>query len=323
VVLTRPDGTVYNIDERPPQRALRGEVVTGEEIVIKMEGVADISVLTSSQPIFDKEGRIAGTITVFQDMNKIKETERAKARFLSMIAHELRTPLASIKGTASSLLSDVVEWDEATHRQFLQTIDNEADRLTDMITNFLDMARLEAGFLQLDFEEVYLADIADEISERLTPLADQFGQTIRINLPVDIPPVIADYNQLLRVFINLVGNALKYSPVESLVEVDAQVISKEALQAHLPDTPLKTDSSEQFVLVTVSDEGHGIPPEEREKVFEQFYRSKASRSQKGARKAGTGLGLAICREVLALHHGRIWYEERSGGGSLFRFYLPL
>jgi PAS domain S-box-containing protein len=317
IMLHANNGKPYDTEELLYVRALKGETIRSEEVIIKIDSQADIYLLFSVQPLTDIDGNVIGLITVFQDVTKIKEAEKAKADFLSTMAHELRTPLSVIKGLASSLLSPAMEMAGDTRLQFLQKLNNETDRMNELISNLLAMARLEAGFMRPDFEEVFIQDLAINAVEQLKPLAEQRRQTIETALEPVLPPLSADYNQILRVLVNLISNAINYAPEESTLEVTAEVTTAESMQEQFPHLnvfPVKA------ILVCVFDKGEGIPHDEQEKIFDKFYRSKVATKN---RKTGTGLGLAICREILALHKGHIWYEPLAEGGNRFCFYLPL
>jgi signal transduction histidine kinase len=202
------------------------------------------------------------------------------------------------------------------NQQFLQKLNSEADRMNELISNLLAMARLEAGFMQPDFEEVFIQDLAVNVVEQLKTLAEQRQQDLKLNLTPLLPPLSADYNQIFRVFTNLIDNAINYAPEESTIEVSAEVVSAQVLQERFPHLNVFPISA---ILVCVSDKGDIILPQEREKIFDKFYRAKIPAKN---RKTGTGLGLAICREILALHKGHIWYEPLNDG-NCFCFYLPV
>jgi two-component system sensor histidine kinase KdpD len=224
-----------------------------------------------------------------------------------MITHQLKTPLASIKGTVSGLLQEDVEWDEATQKRFLHSIEDDVDGMVALVANLLDMARLEAGFMQPDLEECYLSEVAEEAARKLRGLARNAHQKIEFEFDPATPPVAADFSHLERVLVNLIGNALKYSPNDTTVSVSVRPFSDEAGHTQ--------------VEVGVADQGSGISTQEREQVFKQFYRGQQVAGRTG-RKVGTGLGLAICREIITLHGGHIWVEDRKGGGAVFKFSLP-
>jgi PAS domain S-box-containing protein len=237
-----------------------------------------------------------------QARHEAERQNELRLRFLAMISHELRTPLQSIKGFATTLLSDDVTWDAASQRDFIQIIDTEADKLTDMIEQVLDLSRLEAGALRIDPRTVTIEDVLATVWPQLQALAAE--HSLSVHAPADLPAVRADSQRICQVLINLVGNAVKYSPPGTAIEI-AAAPAADRLQ------------------VCVSDQGPGIRPEERARVFEAFRRGDDERVR---RSKGAGLGLAICKGIVEAHGGSIWIEERTGQddyhGATICFTLP-
>jgi K+-sensing histidine kinase KdpD len=223
------------------------------------------------------------------------ETERLRSVLLSSISHDLRTPLAAITGAASSLLWRDEEFDPATRRELKETIYEEAERLARLVENLLDMTRLESGIQARKewqpLEEVVGAALA-RLDRRLT------GRPVAIQLADDLPLVPIDEVLIEQVLINLLDNALKYTPEGTPLEIAAV-------------------SGDGCVTVEVADRGKGLEPDDQDRVFEKFYRGGAQHIQ------GAGLGLAICRGIIQAHGGHVWAENRPEGGAVFRFTLPL
>ncbi len=194
-------------------------------------------------------------------------------------------------------MQDDVEWDPATQREFLSIIERESDQLEGLISQLLDMSRLEVGMLDIEQVACSLQEIVRGVANRLRVIASSHDLQIRI--PPDLPLVYADRRRVGQVLSNLVENAAKYAP---------------------PHTPIVVSASagEEQVKVSVSDQGPGIPSELRERIFERFFRA----DHRGDRP-GTGLGLAICRGIVEAHGGRIWVESQPGQGSVFAFTLPI
>ncbi len=230
-------------------------------------------------------------------LEQAREADRTKAELLSTIAHELRTPLASIKGFCSTLLQEDVEWPPHTQREFLSIIDQESDHLADMVERLLDFSRLEAGALEIQPTACQLADIIALVSNRLHMLAHR--HVLIIDIPADLPLMRADPQRVGQVLSNLVENATKYAPAKTSIIIGAQ-------------------ADPSWVTVSVRDQGCGIAPEFQERVFERFFRIRTQPPRPGA-----GLGLAICRGIIEAHGGRIWVESTVGQGSTFRFTLPV
>jgi len=224
------------------------------------------------------------------------ETERMRNAILSSVSHDLRTPLATITGAASSLLDERSPLNASDRLELSQSIYREANRLDRLLKNLLDMMRIEAGAVHLNKEWHPLDEIVgaalSRLEERLKNVA------VRTTFPPDLPMVQIDGVLMEQVVINLMENAAKYAPAGTVIEVSASAGNKEA-------------------VVEVADRGQGIPVGEEVRIFDKFYRAKP------AREGGVGLGLTICRGIIEAHGGRIWAENRTGGGAVFRFAIPL
>jgi len=225
------------------------------------------------------------------------EAERLRTALLSSLSHDLRTPLAAITGAASSLLEERSGLSDATRRDLLKTILEEAERMTRLIANLLDMIRVESGALEVQKEWQPLEEVIGVALIRLdVRLRDH---PVGVRLPPDLPLVPLDAVLVEQVFVNLLENAVKYTPAGTQIEISAVAESG-------------------VVRVEVADRGPGLPAGEEVRVFEKFYRAPET-----AARGGIGLGLAICRGIITAHGGRIWAENRPGGGAAFRFTLPL
>jgi K+-sensing histidine kinase KdpD len=229
----------------------------------------------------------------------LRELDSMRTEFLANVSHELRTPLAVIKGSANSLLQPDVIFDEQTRREFLVSIDKDADTLTRLVDDLLLMSRLEADALQVNRNEHTVGEIIDSVRDRLESLTVKHH--LRITVPASTPPVLADDIRIGEVLTNLVDNAVKFSDDATAITIEGRRSGKE-------------------VIVSVIDEGIGIPPELHEKVFERFFQGTG---HKPSRRKGTGLGLSICRGIVEAHGGRIWVESRAGKGARFSFSLPM
>jgi signal transduction histidine kinase len=229
---------------------------------------------------------------------RLAELDQLKSEFVSMVSHELRTPLGLIKGYVGTLLRPDMAVDEPTRREFLQVIDEETDRLTELVANLLDMSRIEAGTLRVEPRPTELAPLLMECTTRLH--AREPDRALRLDVPADLPPVLADDRRIIQVVDNLLTNAASYTPPDAPIALEARAVDGR-------------------VEVAVADGGPGIPPDKRELVFEKFVRLPGER---GPRVGGTGLGLAICRGIVQAHGGRIWVESDGGSGSTFAFSLP-
>lgn len=230
----------------------------------------------------------------------LRELDRMKTELLGTVSHELRTPLGSIKGYATTLLTHGSRLRKDEQREFLEIIDSEADRLRDLIENLLDLSRLEAGVLRIDRQPVRLGRSAREVVRKVQLTATTHEMCI--DWPEDDPIVDADDKRIYQVMQNLVTNAVKYSPDGGRITLSGR-------------------SSGRELIISVADEGLGIPTAEIDKIFDRFHRVQTEVSR-GI--GGTGLGLAICKGLVEAHGGRIWAESGGDGkGSTFRFTLPL
>jgi len=232
-------------------------------------------------------------------MELLQRTDVLRAALLSSVSHDLRTPLSSIKAAATSLLQEEVQWDEEARRSFALSIEREADRLNRLVANLLDMSRIESGALKPEKEWYPIDELVHDVLGHMQPVLD--GRTVHTDLPADLPPVELDYLEIDQVLTNLIENAVRYTPAGSPIELSARV------------------DGDQMVI-SVADRGPGIPPDDRERVFDKFYRVLETQT---ARTTGSGLGLAVSRGLVEAHGGRIWEENRDGGGAIFRFTLPL
>jgi two-component system sensor histidine kinase KdpD len=226
------------------------------------------------------------------------EAERLRTALLSSLSHDMRTPLGAITGAASSLLEDRGALADTARHDLLKTILEESQRMNRLIGNLLDMIRVETGVLEVQRDWQPLEEIVGvaliRIEERLK------DHPVEVKLPPDLPLLHIDGLLIEQVFVNLLENAAKYTPAGSPIEISA-------------------NARDGAVVVDVADRGPGIPAGEAEKVFDKFYRVPAASGGTG----GVGLGLTICRGIITAHGGRIWAENRAGGGALFRFTLPL
>lgn len=231
----------------------------------------------------------------------LQRTDALRAALLSSVSHDLRTPLSSIKASASSLLQEDVQWNEEERRSFAFAIEREADRLNRLVGNLLDMSRIEGGALKPEKEWYPLDELIHDVLGHMESVLQ--GRSVQVTIPDDVPPVELDYLQMDQVLTNLLENAARYTPSESAIEIDVQV-----------------QVAHEELVISIADHGPGIPPTDIERIFDKFYRVL------GVQRNGTigsGLGLAVCRGLVEAHGGHIWAENREEGGAVFRFTLPV
>ncbi len=234
--------------------------------------------------------------------NKVlQQTDALRAALLSSVSHDLRTPLTTIKSAASSLLQTEVQLDEDVRNHFALAIERESDRLNRLVENLLDMSRIEGGALHPKKVWYLLDEIIYNVLGRMQPLLEE--RTVQKLIPEYLPPVEMDYVQIGQVVTNLLENAIRYTPAGSPITICIEVHQAE-------------------LQVSVADRGAGVPPAERERIFDKFYRVHREPRAADADR-GSGLGLAVSKGVIEAHNGRIWVEERVGGGAVFCFTLPM
>ncbi len=234
-------------------------------------------------------------------LEELQQAEKTKTEFLSTVSHELRTPLTAIKASAGLLLDERADPITPTQRRLLGSIVRNADRLTHLVGDLLDMARLQDGQLPLSCTQIDVRSLARTCVAALQPLLDQKGQIVEVRIPHDLSRIIADRRRIEQVITNLLSNAHKYTPRGGRITLSA---------ANEGDN----------IRLTVADTGPGIPVAERDLIFRRFYRGVSA--QEGP-VAGAGLGLSVARSLVELHGGTIAYRDAPGGGSAFDVILPV
>ncbi|MBI3965578.1 MAG: PAS domain S-box protein [Chloroflexi bacterium] len=246
----------------------------------------------------DGNGSVYGVATL-RDLTPLREVEDLRSTFVSVVSHELQTPISIIKGYASTLHRSDAAWDKQTLQRGLEVIEEEADRLSKLVKNLMYISRIEVGGLPMDTGPVQIAALVRRLVRKLEMrLSDR--HSIRVSFPPDLPLVVADKEKIEEVVQNLIENAIKYSPDGGEILVEGWATGEE-------------------VVVAVTDEGVGIPLRERERIFDRFHRVDSGLARK---TQGVGLGLFICRAIVHAHGGRIWVESAPGRGSRFVFSLP-
>lgn len=265
--------------------------------LVRRDGSQGPYVDVTLSPLYDNTGNLFSVIVNFQDVTRFKEAEDLQTTFISVISHELKTPLALITGYAETLDRHDIRWDSDTVHECLAVIRDESKRLNRLIEDLLDAARIEAGALKLRMSYVRLNQLVATTVDALRPLEPD--HTFELDFPTDLPAVRGDPERLRQVVRNLLNNAVKYSPGGGVIRVGGHV---ERNQVH----------------VFVADEGPGIPANEQDLLFERFARGSAARDS-----SGTGLGLYLSKAIIDAHGGAIWVESALGQGATFHFALPL
>ncbi|MDE2903001.1 MAG: response regulator [Chloroflexota bacterium] len=302
MIYRRADGRAVSLEESPLAQALSiSETVRAEEIVLQVPDGRSVTTLVNATPIRSEAGDVESVIVTFQDMTPLEEQERLRAEFLGLVSHELRAPLTSIKGSAAAVLGASSVLDATEMHQFFRIIDGQADHMLDLISDLLDMARIEVGTLSVAREPSDLARLIDQA--RNTFLGSESRHTVQIDLPLDLPRVLADRRRIVQVLTNLLANAARHSPESSTIRVAAEHV-------------------DVHVAISVVDDGVGISAGRLPHLFRKSTRIEAAEPRGGI--AGSGLGLAICRGIVEAHGGRIWAEsDGPGRGARFTFTIPL
>ena len=291
-------GHDLGLRDSPILLTFAGQHVEGREMTIVARDGQQFTVAVTASSITSAHGEPTIGILTVRDITHEREQEEQRSTFISVISHELQTPIAIIKGYASTLArSDAVLNPEAL-RSRLKAIEEEADRLNKLVGNLLYASRIQAGGLQMDITPLDLAPLIERVAERLR--VKNTEATITLDLPANLPPVMADRERIEEVLENLLENAIKYSPGQARITMTCRAMGDE-------------------VIVSINDQGMGIPLREQAGIFERFQRAGNS---KNSATQGAGLGLYICRAIVEAHGGRIWVESTLHSGSTFSFSLP-
>jgi two-component system phosphate regulon sensor histidine kinase PhoR len=280
------------------QEALeRGEgVIRKVELVIPEARVLRIEIT----PLKDERAEVLGVVGVLHDISELTKVERMRTDFIANVSHELRTPLTSIKGFVETLLEGAMD-DPAASRRFLEIINTESNRLAQLINDLLSLSEIESKRKPFVWEEFSLVELIHEILNIFNIPLEKKELQLRLILPEDLPQIVADRGKIGQVLINLIDNAIKYTPGGQTVTIS-------------------TWQERESMVICVADTGTGIPREALPRLFERFYRVDTARSRE---MGGTGLGLAIVKHIVEAHRGRVWVTSELGQGSSFYFSLPV
>ena len=298
----RADGREFVLGESPlPRELATDETVRAEEIVVSVPDGRKATLLVNATPVHAADRTVVSKVVTVQDLAPIQELERLRGEFVGMVSHELRAPLTSIKGSATTLLETSSDLDPAEMREFFRIIVDQADHMRGVISDLLDAGRIDSGTLSVSPEPSDLASLVDRA--RNTFVSGGGLHTILIDLPPELPQVMADRRRIVQVLNNLLSNAARHAPESSPIRVAAL---REGVH----------------VAVSVSDQGRGVTPERLPRLFQKYTGAGAKEGKRGL--AGTGLGLAICKGLVEAHGGRIRAESGgTGQGTRFTFTLPV
>jgi len=241
-------------------------------------------------PLLSGDGKLINVIASVRDITHFREAEEIKSVFISIVSHELKTPVALIKGYVGTLRRKDVSWDSEIVQDSLEVIEDEADRLTELIENLLDASRLQAGEFSLNLAEIRMDKLAHTMAERIQTQTE--NHRIVVKFPDEFPVIVGDDNRLEQVFYNLLSNAVKYSPNGGDITISGQIRSEQ-------------------IIICVQDQGTGISQEDVPHIFDRFFRA----DEAAKKTQGAGLGLYLSRAIIEAHKGRIWIEPRSEAGT--------
>ena len=292
------DGREVALAEFPMKRVIDDAVtVRAEEVVLSVPDGRRITMLINSTPIHSAAGAVESMIVTMQDLAPFQELNRLRAEFLGMVSHELRAPLAAVKGSAATVLGSSRVPDRTEMQQFFRIIEVQADHMDNLISDLLDAGRIDSGTLSVDPRPVRVSELVEQA--RTTFLSGGGRQTVRIDLPLDLPRVMADEQRVVQVLNNLFSNASLYAPESSVIHVGAV-------------------RDGVYVAISVTDEGQGVSPEQLPYLFRKYTGGGDRRPR------GVGLGLAICKGLVEAHGGRIRAKNVGlGQGTRITFTIPL
>ena len=293
------DGREFALDRVSLARRLKSaEMVRAEEVVLLSADGCSISALVNATPIHAGDGTVESVMVTVQDLTPLDALDRMRAEFLGMVSHELRTPLAAIKGSTATVLNTPQSFAPAETRQFFRIIDQQADRMSGLIGDLLDAGRIDTGTLSVAPEPTEVGELVEQA--RTAFLSGDGRHTVHIDLPTDLPRVMADRGRIVQVLNNLLANAARHSPESAPIRIVAE-------------------RDGMHIAVSVADEGRGMSPERLARLFRKY-----GGDGDGEPGVGGGLGLAICKGLVEAHGGRIRAESTGlGQGTRVTFTVPL
>lgn len=267
-------------------------------------------------PVIASMDELMGAVAVFRDITREVESDRLKTEFIGTVSHELRTPMTSIKGFTQLLAMGSLGPINDTQKEFLNTIQSNAERMISIINDLLDITKIETGSVELELRELHLAETLSDVVTEIQPKAQERGHELSIKIPPGLPLVRADAKRFNQILFNLLSNAVKYTPRNGKISFMARDTTIDAVPLALQEG-LRRNA--HYVLIEIGDTGVGIAQPELERVFERFYRTE---NPLKVEAGGTGLGLSLVRPLIELFGGRIWVQSVLNEGSTFSFVLP-
>jgi len=293
-----PAPNICEMIRRTVETGMQPDVPEEQRIITLQKGERSRHYLFSVTPIRGRERNLSGIVLLLRDVTRLKEVERLKSEFIMAASHELRTPLTGMGMSVDLLLEHASHGLSEKDRELLQAAHEEVHRMKALVNDLLDLSKIEAGRIELEFEKVPVQTLFEHVHEVFKDQAEMKHVKLTIEPASDLPDVRADANKATWVLTNLVSNALRYVGQDGQIRITAKRIGP-------------------HVHFSVRDNGPGIPTEYQSKIFQKFVQVK------GQQSGGTGLGLAICKEIVRAHGGAIWVESSPGQGSTFTFTLPV
>ena len=321
-------GSIIPYEQQPLFLALHKGEASEAELHIPLPDGQTLYLLVNAAPLRAHDGLITDIVVVWHEITRLKTLERAREDFFTTMAHELKTPLANIRAHLSALQASDLQWSPQEQHDFLETADEQVERLVGMINHFLDASRVEAGALRLELEPILLPELFEDLQDRLEALITSSHRTLEIHVPSGLPAVSADYELIMSVLTNLLSNALRYAPEGDIVRLEAEPIST------------VNDTKPKAVEIRVIDRGPGITEEQQAELFTRFS-TFAARRRPAADRPGqpvaeaekqpgsirwspaTGLGLYISRGIIEAHDSTLRLKSSPGQGTIFAFTLDV
>jgi PAS domain S-box-containing protein len=290
---------------------------------LMLAGGTEIPVLASASPLVNSVGELVGCVEIIRDVSKLKALEQEKEDFVSMLSHDLKSPITAVVGSIDLVREGRIGAINPDQREYLDAAVESCDEMVEMIDTLLGVHKFEAGKMQLAFKGESPAHLIKKTVNRFNTIARRGAIRLFASVPDDLPEINVDRAAFARVLSNLLSNAVKFTPEQGEIEVAAdEIVDFAVIRASLPEYVIASGVPErgQFIRISVRDTGEGIPKEALGIIFDRFAQAKSRRAGK---TRGTGLGLAYCRKAMDAHRGHIWVESREGQGSLFSLLFPI
>jgi PAS domain S-box-containing protein len=300
-LLVDDKGNPIPAEKRATQRVLAtGQAVSNSTYnYIRRDGTI-FPVGTTAAPVII-DGKTVGVIAVFRDITKEKEIDRAKSEFVSLASHQLRTPLSAIRWYAEMLMNGDVGTVTEEQKEYVKAMYQSNERMIELVNSLLNISRIESGRIKIDPEPTDLGELVKQVLSDLTPKIKAKNQNLAVSVHPGLPKINIDPKMIRQVYMNLLTNALKYTPEGGEINV---MISRKG----------------EDIISQVADSGCGIPQSEQDQVFEKFFRADNAQKMEAD---GTGLGLYLAKSIVGSSQGKLWFESREGKGSTFWFSLPV